>query len=817
MLAAERARIEDHAAQCSHCRALALALAGLVPHARSTDLGAEGATIGRYRVLGSLGSGAMGVVMRARDPVLDREVAIKMVNSADASATTRARMLSEAQTLARIDHPNVVRVHDAGEVGDEVFLAMALVPGPTLTQWLAEEPRTLAACVEVLRSVAAGVIAVHGVGLVHRDIKPDNIIVHDGAGVLVDFGLARPEVGAAGSGIAGTTRYLAPELTRGARANAASDQFAWWTVVEDVLRHAVIPARARRRVDRVIARGLSADPAQRFASMRDASSALVAAARRPRRVSWLVVPAALALTGGALALTGRQPEADPCNAALPASWLVQRPAVAASLVRAGASAPTVLAELDRRASRYAVLHGEACRAASSPASDDHTRALREQLCVDQAWSATERVIGELQRERSEPVRVAVDRLINVLPLDRCASPTIPAVPAPPPPEHAAEVEKLSAAIGAIRSSDDQNATHRVARLHELEPEVVKLDYAGTTIAWHANLAVELATLGDLDGARRELRAELALAESAGNDEARAHALVDLYTLTDLGGSGDPALRDAAEGATARLGNPGVTAQLKIREATKLTAGGDLAGALAAAREGSRLYDSVAIDAHEQLVDAAGRLALIQQAMGDHQAALASYDRGLQLALRRFSPHTRRPLELRTNRATCLLDLHEFEAARRELLAVVEDAAPASASAAAMTTARDGLCEIDLLLPDLASARQSCPAALALSEQLFGADNPSTYAALVLAGREQLAERDPKAAIPLLERALAIVTRTQTDDLRATAARGYLALALHAAHRDSTRAHKLAHDAAAALQGQSRLSELAAQLAQTFPR
>ncbi|MGN6108987.1 MAG: protein kinase domain-containing protein, partial [Kofleriaceae bacterium] len=318
----ERDRAEGHAADCAACRGLALALLGLASRAHGAApswgaLGVEGTSIGRYQVLGPAGQGAMGVVLRGRDPVLDREVAIKLINAARTTADQRARMLREAQTLARLDHPNIVAVHDAGDLGDEVFVAMELVTGETLGRWVARGP-ALADRIEVLAGVGAGLAAVHAAGLVHRDVKPDNIVVRGGrTGVLVDFGLARAAAlpGPAGSGIAGTPQFLAPEVRAGGLATARSDQHAWWTVVEQTVAGA-LPRARRRAVEAAIARGRAADPAARFASMDEAVAAL-RAALAPRRIAgWLAI-LGLAITGGAVAIAAlaRAPAAaDPCAA-----------------------------------------------------------------------------------------------------------------------------------------------------------------------------------------------------------------------------------------------------------------------------------------------------------------------------------------------------------------------------------------------------------------------------------------------------------------------------------------------------------------------
>jgi serine/threonine protein kinase/tetratricopeptide (TPR) repeat protein len=153
----------------------------------------RGATLGRYVVLDELGAGGMAVVYKAYDPELDRAVALKLLNSnPDGIAGQRERLLREAQALARLSHPNVIAVHDVGTFGDNVFLATEFVEGMTVRQWLKVEPRSRSAILEVFLAAGEGLAAAHAAGLVHRDFKPDNVMVgKDGRVRVLDFGLAR--------------------------------------------------------------------------------------------------------------------------------------------------------------------------------------------------------------------------------------------------------------------------------------------------------------------------------------------------------------------------------------------------------------------------------------------------------------------------------------------------------------------------------------------------------------------------------------------------------------------------------------------------
>jgi len=181
--------------------------------------------LGRLRLLERLGAGAMGTVFAAYDPRLDRKVAVKVLRSSDSAA----RVLAEARALAKLAHPNVVAVHDADELEGLVFIVMELASGVPLRAWMGSEGsharRDWRDVVAVLREAATGIAAAHGAGLVHRDIKPDNILVGEDRARVVDFGLANSEADDDGAS-AGTPFYMAPEVLAGAAATAASDQFS---------------------------------------------------------------------------------------------------------------------------------------------------------------------------------------------------------------------------------------------------------------------------------------------------------------------------------------------------------------------------------------------------------------------------------------------------------------------------------------------------------------------------------------------------------------------------------------------------------------
>jgi serine/threonine-protein kinase len=335
--------VEEHVDRCSACAALlsglaqmaAVASAGGAPPGvsggwpqgpPSTGYRARpplaGQSIGRYVIERPLGDGAMGVVYAGVDPVLGRRVAIKVIRPELAGMgggeEPRARLLREARAMAALAHPHVVPVHDAGIVGDEVFLAMELVQGVTLAEWLRQGPRDPRDVLAVFRDAALGLAAAHEAGVVHRDFKPANVLVGpDGRAKVTDFGLARadrPAVLAPGVGpfevvrtapgaLVGTPAYMAPEQLFLRPVDARADQFAFSVALYEALyarapfggatiaerrwevayRRAPSPPDHRgvpRGIADVVRRGLEPRPEDRHPSMHAMLDALDAAARR---------------------------------------------------------------------------------------------------------------------------------------------------------------------------------------------------------------------------------------------------------------------------------------------------------------------------------------------------------------------------------------------------------------------------------------------------------------------------------------------------------------------------------------------------------
>ena len=201
----QRVDVEAHLSSCTVCGEVAVWVAADMAspsrapgHEGRPFMGslAAGATVGRYQVLGAVGRGGMGEVYAAYHPDLDRRIALKVVSAARAGSAARwSRLLREARTLARLSHPNIISVYDAGTVGDGVYVAMEFVEGQTLDQWLRAAPRDWRAILDVFAAAGAGLTAAHAAQIVHRDFKPQNVMIgNDGRVRVMDFGLARTGV-----------------------------------------------------------------------------------------------------------------------------------------------------------------------------------------------------------------------------------------------------------------------------------------------------------------------------------------------------------------------------------------------------------------------------------------------------------------------------------------------------------------------------------------------------------------------------------------------------------------------------------------------
>jgi hypothetical protein len=344
----------------------------------------------------------MGVVYEAHDPELERRVAIKVLRPSNVGTLhgheARARLRREAQAMARLSHPNVAPVYEVGETDDHIFIVMELVPGGTLRTWLRDSQRTQSEILGVFAQAGRGLEAAHLAGLVHRDFKPENVLIgRDGRARVVDFGLVTPADAADGptatepetpstlavaltrtGALVGTPAYMAPEQHDGQSTDARTDQFSFCVTLWEALwgerpfvaatyrelvdavcsgRRVAIPrtSAAGQRIGVVLARGLQPEAAARYPSigalLDDLTTAAAPPPPQPRRL-WVVAVAA-AVGSGVFAWSRMTETAAPdAKTDVPAA-AVQRQAVpqaradetppAATTAHAGVEAASVAA------------------------------------------------------------------------------------------------------------------------------------------------------------------------------------------------------------------------------------------------------------------------------------------------------------------------------------------------------------------------------------------------------------------------------------------------------------------------------------------
>jgi serine/threonine protein kinase len=449
----------DHVDGCAECQLIAAELRSELRDSR----------IGRYRLEHVLGRGGMGTVYAAFDEELHRRVALKLVRPELTGAPQIARrMLREARALAQLSHPNVLTVFEAGTDKDQVFIALELVDGDTLRVAVDGMPRAKA--IELVLAAARGLAAIHAAGLVHRDFKPDNVLVgRDGSVRVGDLGLARsgdlpalPDRASASAltrhgSILGTPAYMAPEQLAGGLATAASDQFALCIVLYEVLygRHpfadpcvrdaVVVPphdARVPASLRAAVLRGLVLDPAGRHDSVDALLAAIERGAIRRRRVLRAVAAgtAAIAIvTAMAAHRTSNAATTIECDGGaskLHTVWNQSRAARISSAfarsgnVRAADRFASFSSTVDTYTNRWSAMHLDACRAT-------HVRGEQSQTVLDERMACLSARLRELDTHLSifETVdRQRVERADELehllIPVDACIDPAASARAAP---------------------------------------------------------------------------------------------------------------------------------------------------------------------------------------------------------------------------------------------------------------------------------------------------------------------------------------------------------------------------------------------------
>ena len=514
---------------------------------------ARGDSIGRFVVLGVLGSGGMGVVYSAYDPHLDRKVAIKLLSSETMASAedARVRLLREAQAMAKINHRNVIKVHEVGTFGEQIYLAIEFADAGTVRSWLKEADRSLREILDVFAEAGRGLAAAHALGLVHRDFKPDNVLMSkDGSVRVTDFGLVcvtqagtrepgepmpAPEGALSNTtplsqdltrtgSIMGTPTYMAPEQFSGGASTAQTDQFAFCIALSEalyrerpfagdsyqalsanVLIGQISPPPAGSKVPtwlrRVLVRGLSTDPGKRHGSMLELLGALDRdpAKRRRRVLAWSGVACIVGACLAIVALRGGGSECGGGDDRIAGVWNAAERAKlehafgGAKRPHAGASLQRTSGIVDAWTGSWKLGYVDACRATRVQGEQsEHVLDLRMQ-CLTRKLDAVRVTLDLLGAGGDDAVDHALDAVLALPSIAPCADAAgLTAAVAPP------ETEVARQAVAAVRKQlDEARAQRKLARYRAgLSTAVAALTAARTT-SYPPVVAEALLVVGEL--------------------------------------------------------------------------------------------------------------------------------------------------------------------------------------------------------------------------------------------------------------------------------------------------------------------------------
>ncbi len=736
--------------------------------------------IGRFQVLGRLGAGGMGVVYAAYDERLDRKIAIKVLRQD--SGQSKHRLLREAQAMARLSHPNIVGVHEVGEDGDSVFVAMEFVRGKSLDRWL-EEPRPWREVLAVFMAAGRGLQAAHEAGLIHRDFKPANAILGDDGRVKVlDFGLARAggatevETGEGSlmairltrtGAMMGTPAYMSPEQFAAEELTAASDQFSFFIALYEALYRslpftgdtvgalAVSVTRGKPAeptssevpswIRAVVMRGLARAPADRFPDMAAVLAALDRdPARRRRRLAAVLglVVASGGVSAGAMSFVAADGgRCEGVAAATTEVWNDERSASAAAAFagRAGVLGEETWSLIQPRIGgwidEWARLRGERCAAyAAGELSDTlHDRSvacLERQLArVDALVTAF--VVADATSVEQAPVAVAA------LPsLALCSDSEYLLAEVSPPADLQAREQvasgrtKLERARAAIDLGDYAGALAQATAVAEegraltYEPLIALAEVVrGDALIW----------MRDSGGGEAALGLGLELALASGDDRVAVESLARrIFVRAELTGAPAQALADAAIDRALLRRVPGDVRLAWLVEnniAVAAERGGKYDEAIRGYTAAQQLAAEIGDGASFEAMVSQYNLGLLFGQRGDPGRAAALLTTAVGTAERLYGPNHPALLSLLEGVASTLEELGRL----REALAVCERA---RALASRMPGEHPALTTIVELEASIARTRRGPTAetlageAVARARTAFGADNPRTAYSLL---------------------------------------------------------------------------------------
>lgn len=526
-------------------------------------------TIGRYRVTGYLGRGGMGMVLAAHDTELKRSVALKLLHPGAWGEKASSRIEREAQAMAKLSHPNVVTVYEVGRAGEQPFIAMEVVDGVTLREWLRGEKRSWRQTLEMMIAAGRGLAAAHAAGLVHRDFKPENVLVgRDGRPRVSDFGLvattvdAGAEDSASGASVmGGTPGYMAPEQWVGGDVDARADQFAFavscWEALwgnrpfprrDDIVgasahREPERPRKRRRvprRVEAALRQALQLDRTKRWPKLSELLDRLERAGRDRRPVVALVASVSIiAAVGAGFAMTqARDDDATACRTAgndIDAVWGLerQRALEAAFGARPEPYAKEAWVDVQRTLEEWVMdyrdLRVQACQAGRTAPSGSAPFAVARAACLDRRRGELAALVAALAHPDLTTVQYARSASRGLTPPAAClaAQGDGPATAMPPIASRDAlgALQRRLAEVSTLRALGKPREA--VVAAEGLAKDADALGWGPVIAASQLELALSYqAANANADGERAHTRAALE-ADAARDDQIRFEAMLGL--------------------------------------------------------------------------------------------------------------------------------------------------------------------------------------------------------------------------------------------------------------------------------------------------
>lgn len=778
---------------------------------------AAGDQFGKYTLIEELGGGAMGTVYHAYDPRLRRAIALKILSrrSSYLALADQDRQFREAQALAQIKHPNVVRVHDVGIVDGVVWIDMELVSGDTLKTWAAR--RSWQQILGVLIQAAEGVAAIHARGVIHRDLKPDNVMLTKGGVVqILDFGLADEQVAESAATQptstpslhrtravgGGTPVYMAPEQHRGSQANALTDQFSFCVMAWELM-FAMRPFANPEAIERgergppppgtqvpgwlrrAIERGLADVPGQRWESMNMLREAMRRGQAWGRRRTWLIPGAGVVVALAAIVVGGvwkhRSDMAhgvrlcEVAGAQIREVWKDDvRQALRVKLMSTGnalaaTTADKVSSLFDKYAKDWEQEQTDVCLDASIRGRWPLALVDRAQWCLEARYLSLASLVDALAGGGANGVQMAVAAALSLPRIDQCSDREFLEQMPDPPRDRREEIREVRAELlrlSRLEFSGEYEAGVRAARVAVVRAKA--LHAPSVVAAALYQLGLLLVRRGAYGEAEQTLEEAFFAANDAGAVEIVPNAGALLVGLLGQLARYKDALRwerhtrqaldqlHGSDGSPTAVLRDSTAAALDNSVAVILKGQGDYEGAGRRFTQALTTWERVFGANHYYVAYALNNLAEIQRKLGRYHEAAQIFERALvtwEATLGAQHPNTAMSLY---NLALVYYDLGRFEGARTLLtrsLAIREATVGPASSETADTLDALGLVSQELGEFDAAEHRHG--QALELRKRSLSSTHPDLARSFAHTAELHVRLGEFGQAEQLLERALEI--------------------------------------------------------------